>query len=636
MLQGHDPPGSLVGVTLGNYRVTDRIGAGGMGVVYRAQDLRLGRSVAVKALPEAMDSDPAARRKLMDEARHGSSVVSPYVATVFDVVEQDGGAYIVMEYIDGRRLDDVLREDRPDLKRVAGYAVEIAEALTAIHAAGLVHRDLKPGNVMVTPAGHVKVMDFGLARENAAALLREVGSLSTQSTQTAPGNVAGTVLYMSPEQLRDEPLDARSDLFSFGTLLHEAVTGVHPFERATILASASAILHEQPTGSGVAPGIVPTPMAPIVGLLLEKDRDRRYASAELLLNDLRTVQAGQIVAAQSAPVAKPFPYRAAIAALVVTAAVVLAGYRFWPSKPGSTGRPVVAVLPFEDKTGEPRGDLYAQLLANLIASNLTESSLVRALPDERVQEILRGLDLHAPQSAGLAAVAKAADPRWIVSGTLYKEGDASYAMVKVFRPGKSEPSDSFRVNGGSASALAELASAKLQAQLFPDRKEAVAAASRRAVGGSTSEEAQLPGTGREARAARVALSRCNREARESRQARSGIPRRPGAVCRRPRPGRVLEERQGNGGSSRAHRGAPQRSRERWMRSCSRRAPSSRGSAARPTTSSRRGASSSPSTRTIRPRGSRWPMRSPCKASRLKRFPRSTWRSSSIRRTRTRT
>ena len=491
MLQGHDPPGSLVGVTLGSYRVTGRIGAGGMGVVYRALDLRLGRAVAVKALPETTDAGQAVRRTLMDEARRGSRVVSPYVATVFDVVEQDGSAYIVMEYIEGRRLDDVVQKDRPDLKRVTGYAIEIAEALTAIHAAGLVHRDMKPGNVMVTPSGHVKVMDFGLASENAAELLHEVGDQSTQTTQTAPGNVAGTVLYMSPEQLRDEPLDARSDLFSFGTLLHEAVTGVHPFARETILASASAILHEPPAGSGVAPGVVPPPIAPIVGRLLEKDRERRYASAELLLNDLRAAQAGQIVAAQPAPVKKPFVRRTVVAMAIGIAAIAFAAYRYWPSKPSPPGRPVVAVLPFEDKTGEPRGDLYAQLLADLIASNLAESSLVRALPDERIQEILRGVDLHAPQLAGLAAVSKAADPRWIVSGTLYKEGDASYAMVKVFQPGKSEPLDSFRVNGGSASALAERASAKLQEQLFPDRKEAVPAGAKGKAGASTSEEAQL-------------------------------------------------------------------------------------------------------------------------------------------------
>jgi serine/threonine-protein kinase len=493
MLEAHGPEGPLVGATLGNYRVTGRIGAGGMGVVYRAEDLRLGRAVAVKAIPETAESDEAARRKVINEARRASRVASPYVATVFDVVEQDDRAYIVMEYIEGRRLDAVLREDRPGLGMVTGCAIEIAEALSAIHAAGLVHRDLKPSNVMVTPAGHAKVMDFGLARDDAAAVLEGGRSTSTLTTQSTPGSVAGTILYMSPEQLRGEPLDARSDLFSFGTLLHEAVTGRHPFERESVLASASAILHEAPSGAGDPPVLASSPLAPIVHRLLEKDRDRRYESAERVLEDLRAVRSGFDIPAAVATTRT----RRALAGLAVGAAITVlgvVGYVFWPSHPtqgGGVSRPTLAVLPFADRTGEPRGDLRAELLADLLATDLADSTLVRALPTDRVREIVLGVGQQASQSASLAAVAKAADVRWIVAGTLYKEADALYAMVGVYRPGEKEPFETFRSTAGTPAAIAELASATLRDRLFPDRKDERAAGRIGGLGGSTSEEAQL-------------------------------------------------------------------------------------------------------------------------------------------------
>jgi len=500
MLDANDPHGSLVGVTLGNYRVGGRIGAGGMGVVYRAKDVRLDRTVAVKALPEAAGSDPVARRRLMDEARRGSQVVSPYAATVFDVVEQDDRAYIVMEYIEGRRLDVVLREDHPDINTVTGFAIEIAEALTAIHAAGLVHKDLKPANVMITPAGHVKVMDFGLAREDASALLQRASTDATLSTLTLPGGIAGTILYMSPEQVRGEALDARSDLFSFGTLLYEAVTGAHPFERESILASASAILHEAPSGATEPQQLAASPVAPIVNHLLEKDRDRRYSSAQVVLQDLRAARAGATVLPkpEPAPEPKPKPLGRRIAvfavAAVAVATIVIGGFKFWPSRPPTPvagTRPVLAVLPFEDKTGEPKGDLRAQLLADLIATDLAESSLVRALPSDRVREILVGVDVRSSQKPAMAAVSKAADVKWIVAGALYQDNDTLYASVGIYQPGEPEPSQSFRAQAGTTAAIAEIASVQLRERLFPDQKDDRTPGALTARGGSSSEEAML-------------------------------------------------------------------------------------------------------------------------------------------------
>ena len=490
MLDVPGPEGSLVGVTLGSYRVTGKIGAGGMGVVYRAEDLRLGRTVAVKALPETTESDAAARRKMMNEARRASRVASPYVATVFDVVEQDDRAYIVMEYIEGRTLAAVLREDRPSVTTVTGCAIEIAEALGAIHTAGLVHRDLKPSNVMVTPAGHVKVMDFGLAKENAAALLQGAQSISAMTTQSTPGSIAGTILYMSPEQLRGEPLDARSDLFSFGTLLYEAVTGVHPFERASLLASASAILKEPAAGAPDPPQLASSPVGTIVDRLLEKDRDRRYASADAVRNDLRAVLTGAALSTHGAPGLKKKRV-ARIGVGTALAGLIVTGYLLWPSRPPheATGsRPTLAVLPFEDRTGEPKGDLRAELLGDLLATDLADSTLARAMSTDRVREIVLAA---GPGAASLAAVAKGADVRWIVAGTLYKEADSLYALIDVYRPGEKEPFEKFRAAAGSTAAIAELASATLRKRLFPDRKDDASSSGAAEGARSSSEEALL-------------------------------------------------------------------------------------------------------------------------------------------------
>jgi serine/threonine-protein kinase len=213
--------GSFSDRVVGAYRIHELIGRGGMGEVYRADDTRLGRAVAVKVLPDRLADQPGSRKRFLREARFACRVVHPYVATVFDVIEEDERVLLVMEHIEGRRLDVVLRTDRPDLRRVTEYALEMAEAVGAIHRAGLVHRDLKPGNVMVTPSGHVKVMDFGIARPLARPELREPGQTSKDSTFTDEPGLVGTLLYMSPEQVRRDPVDYRSDLFAFGTILYK-------------------------------------------------------------------------------------------------------------------------------------------------------------------------------------------------------------------------------------------------------------------------------------------------------------------------------------------------------------------------------------------------------------------------------
>ncbi|HVQ34548.1 MAG TPA: serine/threonine-protein kinase, partial [Candidatus Bathyarchaeia archaeon] len=477
-MQGEgEPAGTLLGATLGPYHVTAQIGRGGMGAVYRAVDKRLGRHVAIKSLLHE-GADPRGRKRLMDEARRASRVASPYVATVYDVVEDGDRCYIVMEAIEGRRLDTVIWDEHPDNDRLTRYAAEIAEALSAIHAAGIVHRDLKPANVMITTTNHVKVMDFGLAQDDPTAWLEGATSGRIPSTtQSAPGTIAGTIAYMSPEQIRGEKLDGRSDLFSFGTVLHEAITGLHPFQRDSILATASAILNDPPEPPPEPAALASHALLGVAGRLLEKDREKRYPSAEHVRADL-AVLAGRSPQRRR----RWLPWAAAAAAL----AIGIATWTLWPAPKPTGARPVVAILPFEDRTGEAKGDLRAALMADVLAASLADSDRVRPLGSDRVREIVAGLPPRSPQSRVIEAVAGAVPVRWIVTGSVFKEGDAYYASISAFAPGSTDPIGTYRVSAAGGAAMGERGGAILRDKLFHDRESQGAALWR-----SASDEAQL-------------------------------------------------------------------------------------------------------------------------------------------------
>ena len=493
---GEQGPQGLEGSTFGAYRILERVGAGGMGVVYRADDKRLNRMVAIKALSRTMASDPLARKTVLREARRACRVSHPYVATVLDVLDVPEGPFVVMEYIEGRRLDHVVQEDRPGVERITSYAREIAEALGAIHRAGLVHRDLKPSNVMVGVTGHVKVMDFGLAQE--LSLASPPGGdpfASSMSTETAvpAGAIAGTVPYMSPEQLRGQPLDARSDLFSFGVLLYEAVTGVHPFQRDSMLQTASAILTDPPGGGTEHPSLSGAgPLRRVIERLLQKNREHRYPTASAILDDL------PVVGVERPPVPTPRRLSRLVvgSAVVVAASVLVVGVYLGVSRrsrrgPPTGGRPVVAVLPFEDRTGEANGDLRGRMVADLIAADLNASSLARCPSGERIDEILAGLGGSASRSSTLKRVNRATHVDWIVAGTLYKEGDSFQATVALYRDDAEEPDATLRASAASSTAIAERAGALLRGELTPPGGKVPEAGPGLALLTSTSEEARL-------------------------------------------------------------------------------------------------------------------------------------------------
>ena len=278
------------GSRLGPYEVVSRLGAGGMGEVYRARDARLGRDVAVKVIPEALAKDADALARFEREARAASAISDPHIVAVFDVGRMGDTAYIVTELVEGGTLRDVIDRAPIPLRRVLDLSAQIAEGLAAAHDKGIVHRDLKPENVLMTKPGQVKIADFGLARLADDGGGKEGSQMITaERDRTATGTVMGTVAYMSPEQARGERVDFRSDQFALGIIVHELATGRHPFRRATSPETLTAILREDPPSMSAPGSAVPAPLGRIVARCLEKNEDGRYGSTRDLARDLRDV-----------------------------------------------------------------------------------------------------------------------------------------------------------------------------------------------------------------------------------------------------------------------------------------------------------------------------------------------------------
>ena len=277
---------SAAGAQLGPYKIEASIGAGGMGEVFRATDTRLHRTVAIKVLPHDKVSDPERKKRFLQEARAASALNHPNIVTLYDIANDGGTDFLVMEYVPGKSLGKLIPPKGMPPSEVIGYAVQIASALAAAHTAGIVHRDVKPGNVIVTPEGQVKILDFGLAKlqERPVGAQSEMGT--TEPTLTEVGVVMGTVAYMSPEQARAEEVDARTDLFSFGAVLYEMVTGVRAFQRQSTASTLAALFAEEPKPVRQLAPDVPLEIERIIGRCLRKDREARYPSVTALTKDL--------------------------------------------------------------------------------------------------------------------------------------------------------------------------------------------------------------------------------------------------------------------------------------------------------------------------------------------------------------
>lgn len=411
----------MIGQTISHYRIVQKLGGGGMGEVYEAEDIRLGRRVALKFLPDSMSGDPVALERFQLEARTTSSLNHPGICTIFDIASHNGLPIIVMELLQGETLKQRLSRGPLPPGEVIDYGIQLADALEAAHQLGIIHRDIKPGNIFLTKHGHTKVLDFGLAKLKAEPRAPELKPVAATHRPTSEAitnltSIPGTTLYMSPEQVRGQTLDERTDLFSLGVVLYEAATGHKPFEAHNAVLTMTAIQHQRPVAPSNYDAEMPSGLEQVLGGLLEKDRRLRYQSARELAEDLRRLRRQmelrqaddsdiQLVIQPSKTFRKlslrQIYFLLGAAGAITT--ILLAVTIWWAKQASSSGvtgaaNNTILVLPFNNIARDPDVDYLRLALADELVKILAYTRSMEIRPVPTAPRYMRGE--FDPQQAG--------------------------------------------------------------------------------------------------------------------------------------------------------------------------------------------------------------------------------------------